>query len=196
MPEDFRAFFAVALPVELQEQIMVLLKPLKRLKVSDDIRWSKPENLHITLRFLGNITIEQYNAIVVQAMKVLCAFPRFTVDLTSLCLFPNLFSPHVLVLKPQPLVELKELSIILDEIAVANGVKPEPRSFMPHLTVARFSRKICLSSKEQKKLTLDNLLGMNLLVNEVILYRSIPSGFGSQYTEMNKFRLMLPHARQ
>lgn len=189
MLEAFRAFFAVALPVELQEQIMVLLKPLKRLNVSDDIRWSKPENLHITLRFLGNINIEQYNAIVAQAMKVLCEIPIFTVDLTSLCLFPNLFSPHALILKPQPFVKLKELETTIDKIVVANGVEPETRPFMPHLTVARFNRKICLSSKEQKNLTLDSLLGMNLLVNEVILYRSIPDRLGSQYIELNKFVL-------
>lgn len=189
MPNNFRAFFALNIPVVVQEKIALFLKPLKNFDVFTRAKWSRIENLHITLRFLGNINYTQYEKIVEQVALALRNVPGFTIDLTSLHFFPNISFPVALVLKPESDTILKTLVNIIDEIVVANGVVKENRPFIPHLTVAKFSRKFCLPPATTLSLIGDDFFRVRLSINEVILYQSLPSQVGSKYIVLNTFAL-------
>ena len=62
--DTFRAFWAVDFSEEVKDQLLELMARLreKYSKEFEQVRWTKRENLHITLRFLGNITVAQYQA--------------------------------------------------------------------------------------------------------------------------------------
>ena len=54
--ETIRAFFAIMIPKRMQERIIKIISQLKKNPLYRNIRWTKPKNLHITLRFLGSIS--------------------------------------------------------------------------------------------------------------------------------------------
>ena len=184
-PKSFRAFFAVVISQEIQQQIIEILSPLQRDAKFRQIRWTHPENLHITLRFLGNITQSQYDAIVPKVSAILEPIKEFEVDFTSLIYFPSRAKPRVLIIQPDSIARLAELSILIDKVVVECGVKPENRPFAPHLTVGRLNNWW----RKPPELTVTELPKMICKVNEVVLFRSDPGEKKSVYTPLQQIKL-------
>lgn len=178
-----RAFFAIDLPTEHHDSIRDTLKNLRKIPQFNHVRWVKPENLHITLRFLGDINNEQYECIVEQTKIALQNFSNFTITLSSILLFPSAKKPHVLILKTEPLNILTPLALLLDKIAINCGIPGENRPFAPHLTLARLPPK--------KHLELDNSKTPNIsfAANTVKLIQSELTDKGAIYTTLQSFVL-------
>jgi 2'-5' RNA ligase len=178
-----RIFFAIDLPNEAREVIRETISNLRKIPQFKPARWVKPENLHITLKFLGNITPEQYNCIVEHTKISLQNSPDFTITLSSLQAFPSTQKPHVLILKTAPLNILTPLALLLDKIAVNCGIPTENRSFAPHLTIAR------LSGKKISELDNCKTKTINFQASTVKLIQSVLSQEGSTYTTLQTFDL-------
>jgi 2'-5' RNA ligase len=184
-PKSFRAFFAAVIPQEIRQQIIEILRPLQRDAKFRQVRWTAPENLHITLRFLGNITQSQYEEIVSKVSSILESANEFEVELASLLYFPSKAKPRVLILQPSSIARLAELAILIDKVVVECGVKPENRSFAPHLTIGRLNNWW----RKPPELTVTELPKMIFKVNEVILFRSDPGEKKSVYTALKAIKL-------
>jgi 2'-5' RNA ligase len=176
--ESFRAFFAVDLPEETKERIAKTISVLKKQKKYDFIKWTKTENLHITVRFLGNITPTQYQQIIESLKRDFTGLAPFKLSFTELFMFPSPQDPIVLALKPTPIIELVKINQALENLLTGIGVKEEKRSFAPHLTLGKIKKR---GYFEAPKLELPNL---SCEIKDVTLFKSELSSEGSVYTPM------------
>jgi 2'-5' RNA ligase len=125
-----RLFVAVDLPNSMRDQIVPICKGIT------GARWSKPEQLHVTLRFLGAVPEGDLDRIR-QALATV-RHPAFRLEIRHAGVFPPHKLPRVMWLglaPAEPLCALKE------KIDAVLGPDPESaqRTFSPHLTLARFT---------------------------------------------------------
>lgn len=131
-----RAFIAITLPTTLQHAVAEVREVLQPLHFP--WRWVTPAQIHLTLRFLGNVPAEQVTTI---AQAMACAVQghtAFTLRAQSLGCFPHPSRPRVLwVGLADPSQALARLNERLTASLIPVGFPPEDRPFHPHLTLAR-----------------------------------------------------------
>jgi RNA 2',3'-cyclic 3'-phosphodiesterase len=135
-----RAFVAIDLADDVRA---ALARQQARLKAActhnRDVRWTRPEGLHLTLKFLGAIESERA-ASVIAALQKLGPFDAFNVEVKGFGYFPDARRPRVLWVGLEAPAALSELAARV-EMALENlGFARENRPFKPHLTLARFDR--------------------------------------------------------
>jgi len=135
MSGTIRAFFSF--DIEDQTIMRRLTQVQNRLLSSGaDLKSVKPQNIHLTIRFLGDISPAMVDAIY-EEMKQL-SFPPFTVELNGLGAFPKLTYPRVVwagITKGTD--ELRNVFGQLEPRLRGLGFKPDNKGFSPHLTIAR-----------------------------------------------------------
>ena len=129
-----RAFIAVNLAPAVGEEIAKVQVALKT--AQGDVRWTRIEGMHLTLKFLGDITQAQVAPILTALRASLSDQPSFPVQAIGLGAFPNLRRPKVLWvgLHGQGLVGLQER---VESALVTLDFPREERDFTPHLTLGR-----------------------------------------------------------
>jgi 2'-5' RNA ligase len=131
-----RAFIAIALPPSLQleiEQVQQVLQPQ-----TSSWRWVKPANVHLTLKFLGDISPEAVASITQAMAQVGEGQPVFPLLVRGLGCFPHLARPRVLWMGLEdPQRGLASLHERLESALASLGFPAEQRPFRPHLTLAR-----------------------------------------------------------
>lgn len=131
-----RSFIAIELPGEVKASLAEIQQSLK--KSGADIRWVKTDNIHLTLKFLGDIEEKSIPGIV-QALKGACRNHKvFSIDISGIGSFPVKKSPRVLWSGISDNGELMQLQAEIDETMASLGFDPERRTFSPHLTIGRF----------------------------------------------------------
>ncbi|MFZ0390013.1 MAG: RNA 2',3'-cyclic phosphodiesterase [Calditrichia bacterium] len=136
--EKIRTFIAVPLSAALQSEIEKLtgrLRPLSR-----GVRWMRPESIHLTLKFLGELTEAQLEEVFAAADEAVNGNPQaFQLTAAGTGAFPHFKRPRVLWIgiggKDLPL--LLNLQKQLEERLADRGFARETRSFSPHLTLGR-----------------------------------------------------------
>ena len=182
-----RAFFAIALEGELRERAAELARELAARPGGDGVRWVAPENLHITLRFLGNVAAAGIAPLADHAQDALASCAPFALALGAPLAFPSPRKPKVIVLGAEPEATLAELAARLEKIAVEHGIAPEARAFRAHLTLGR------VRARRIPALAAPALAG-SLLVREVVLFRSDLAQGGAHYSPLATLALGAPGA--
>ena len=133
-----RAFIAIELSPDILNQIGGLQARLKREVPSGLVRWARPEGIHLTLKFLGDIPTEQVEAIA-EAMREACApHAPFALAVEGMGCFPNPSRPRVIwVGIDEPGGALARLQRDVERAVRPLGFPPEGRPFRPHLTLGR-----------------------------------------------------------
>ncbi len=140
-----RLFIAIDLPETAKEELGRLCFGLP------GARWIEPEQIHLTLRFIGEVDGGLFHEVRSGLEHVEC--PSFPLTLKGLGCFPPRGEPHVLwvgVEKSEPLFRLRKK---VDVRLAGIGVAPEKRKFSPHVTLARL--------KETPLVRLTNFLSGN-----------------------------------
>lgn len=131
-----RAFIAIELPPEIKDFLAGLEKQLK--STSADVKWVEPANIHLTLKFLGeidDIKYSQVKGIIEYAVKDKAIF---NLRLHSLGAFPRISLPRVIwVGIDKGEVQTKEIAQILEEKTREIGIPAEERDFSSHITIGR-----------------------------------------------------------
>jgi len=131
-----RVFIAVALDRALQEAVAALERRLE--EAGAHLRWVKPENLHFTLRFLGQISDPQLDRARKAAREACAGFTPFRIALAGVGVFPDLLRPRVVwVGVAQGAEAMVGLARRVDDALARQRFPREPRGFTPHLTLAR-----------------------------------------------------------
>jgi 2'-5' RNA ligase len=100
--------------------------------------WVKPEGLHLTLKFLGNVEAERVDEIVRAVEPAVLGVPVLRFELKGLGVFPSPHRPQVLwVGVGAGSKEMCGLAATVEQVLVRLGFAPEQRPFHPHLTLAR-----------------------------------------------------------
>lgn len=130
-----RAFVAIDVEsVDVVNRVVELQKEV--LKLGLDIKFVEKENLHFTLRFLGEIPESRVDN-VMRALANL-KFNKFTIFLQGLGVFPDLSRPRVLWIGvSQGVEELKKLAKVVREAVDKYAAQVEREEFVPHLTIGR-----------------------------------------------------------
>jgi len=135
MPETVRSFIAFDIDSESTLKKMTDIQNLLA-KTGADLKIVEPKNIHITLRFLGNITTPMVEKIFEEMKKV--QFTPFDVNIHGVGAFPNLRYPRVLWAGIiQGADQLRSIFSQLEPRLRSLGFKPDPKGFSPHLTIAR-----------------------------------------------------------
>jgi RNA 2',3'-cyclic 3'-phosphodiesterase len=174
----FRAFCALDLSLDTAAQVITIIQDLKKSGKYPHIKWTKPENLHLTMRFLGNISDEQFANLVTCVNNKLYLISTFTLQLTELFIFPNKHNQVALALKPAPLTTLIQINQILEKCAVECDMKPEPRPFSPHLTLGK------IKGKPIHELAPSKIPKLACEIKSVQVYKSEIMENGSTYTPL------------
>ena len=129
-----RCFIAIEIPEKIRGAIVSAIDGLK--KSGADVKWVSPENIHITLQFLGD-TVETHIPLVKEALnKILLTYSPFYIKITGVGCFPDTRRPRVIWVgteESQPVINLHR------DIAkgmAGLGYREEERNFTPHLTSA------------------------------------------------------------
>ncbi len=135
--EQIRSFIAIELPLEVTK---ALTRLQDRLKAGDEknVKWVEPENIHLTLQFLGNVDADIVSRITT-AMEQAAALTRhFQIEVGGLGAFPNLRNVQTIwVGLAGDLDKLTRLQKDIGANLTPLGFKPETRPFTPHLTLGR-----------------------------------------------------------
>jgi len=183
---QWRVFCAVELPevvrAQLQEHILRLRKEVPDAAAS----WSRVENIHLTLKFFGNVAVDRIPAISTAASRTVAEFSTFPIGLGETGVFPRPSRPQVLWIGVSDRSgQLSALQERLENEFAADGFPKEDRAYRPHLTIARIRKP------EGARRLADAHLKMNyptseIELNELILFRSELSPKGSRYTAISK----------
>lgn len=130
-----RLFVALEIPTAVRDDLAALLKKLREL--SSQPRWVRPENLHVTLKFIGEVAPEKLEAIRSALASVRSDSP-VTLEFRGLGFFPNEKRPRVFWAGMNASPNLEMLAADIDSVTERLGIPREERSFSPHLTLARF----------------------------------------------------------
>jgi 2'-5' RNA ligase len=181
-----RLFIALALPDDLKERLAGLQRGVK------EARWVKPENLHLTLRFLGEL--DGHQARDVDAALASLGGEAFSMRLAGLDCFGDgrkLRALWVGVEDPEP---VKHLQAKAERAVQQAGIAPNGRKFKPHVTLARF--------KKAPSPDLSSYLQSHSLfrsepfpVTEVILFSSFLAREGSIYRPEARYALRYAEPR-
>ena len=133
-----RVFVAIELPDDVRAVIGREQARLRALCVRNrDIRWTPPEALHLTLKFLGEIAADRAPA-VSAALHSLGPSTDFEVEVQGFGFFPDARRPHVFWAGFEAPPALADLARRVDSALARLGFPAETRPFTPHLTLARF----------------------------------------------------------
>lgn len=180
-----RLFTAIDIPKAVRE---ALTQTIQQLKPVAKIRWSKPENLHITTKFLGEVPPERLAA-VVAALQGMASTGPIPIEVRGIGWFPNPHSPRVLFAGIQAPEWLGQLHIRTDEALGALGVPAETKPFRPHLTVARMEAKTEVANLRQAIFHLPGNQFGAFTAERFHLYESLTGGAGSVYTRVADFEI-------
>jgi len=191
--KEMRVFIAIELGRELQNNLLILKERLERQVPYRSVRWVRPEGIHLTLKFLGDVPAARIAAIS-QAVETACrSFEPFTCELSGLGCFPNPRRPRVLwVGVHEPSGTLKGLHKAVERELAAIGFAPENRPFSPHLTLGRVQRKAGRSDRDiLGEVIARSSVGLvgRLTVSEVNVIRSELRPSGAVYTALARVPL-------
>ncbi len=127
-----RLFVAIDLPVGIKEQLAVMSCGLP------GARWVRSEQLHLTLRFIGEVDSVLFHAIR-EALSLVGATP-FSMQLDGVGYFPPRKKPRVVWAGIRENPDLVRLRNRIESALVRTGLAPEQRKFSPHITLARLNR--------------------------------------------------------
>jgi 2'-5' RNA ligase len=133
-----RLFVAVPVPPEALDACRTLIDGVRRGSSGHGARWVRTENLHLTLRFLGDTPADRVPAVAEAVRRVAGGTRAFDVRLAGAGAFPSAGRPRALWLGiVQGAPELGTIASALEPPLAELGWSPEGRPFRPHLTVAR-----------------------------------------------------------
>jgi 2'-5' RNA ligase len=130
-----RLFVALEIPSTVRKNLAELVNSLRA--VSPQTRWVRPENLHVTLKFIAEVPETQLASIRTALAQVRSDRP-VTLDFGGLGFFPNERHPRVFWAGIEASPNLKTLAADIEKATETRSIAREQRPFSPHLTLARF----------------------------------------------------------
>jgi 2'-5' RNA ligase len=183
-----RAFIALEIPAKVQKDIHHATSNLRN-GTGSLIRWVPAENMHLTLKFLGDISPANVEFLIQMIRSEADSHHCFDMHLTNLSAFPSLKRPRVIYIGIQASAELESLQHAVESATHRLGYRSEERGFSPHLTVGRVKHAPRISAVDQQKIrrALEEIKIDSLgtaRVDSVHLYKSDLKPTGSVYTKL------------
>jgi 2'-5' RNA ligase len=184
-----RAFIAIKISVDIQEKLLGIQKKLKQ---SDaHISWVNPENIHLTIQFLGNIEEDQVPQIVSELRKSVTVVSPFQLQVGYAGAFPNLRYPRVVWIGVTD-DEDDSLKTLQEDISArlrTLGFKQEEGRFKPHLTLGRVRSQKNKSNLVRAIEAIVNIWVGEISVDAIYLIKSELKPTGAEYTDLEEVKI-------
>jgi RNA 2',3'-cyclic 3'-phosphodiesterase len=185
--DTLRAFLCIEIPESIKLRLASLQQDLRRIEAQ--VSWVKPSNIHLTLKFLGDVPASRIEQIRQGVERASSAIRKFEIEVGSAGCFPNPRSPRVLWVGFPVLPEnLKRLHEAIEDELTRAGFPRESKRFSPHLTIGRV-RAPKGADRVAEELISRGFEPERFEVREVILMRSELNPKGSIYTRLSTTHL-------
>jgi len=191
-----RCFIAIKPTGEILNRILQLIENLKEELDSDLIRWCSKDQLHITLKFLGDVEEEKIEPLMATLRNYCLEFSKFELTIGGAGCFPDLNFPRVIWVGIGG--ELDKLATLQEAVEVGVcefGDHKEEKEFKPHLTIARIKKAQHkelrnIKNQLQRIITTVGFIS-DWHVDEVLLMESLLQPSGAIYQELESVKLQI-----
>lgn len=182
-----RAFVAIEIPPQLQDEIQKATTDLQKKLGTDVIRWVALRNVHLTLKFLGDVSPANVDMIEQMLTREASQHQPFDMQVEGLGTFPNPRRPRVLWVGLVAPPALASLQRGIETAASRLGYTAEERDFSAHLTIGRVRQNASATDLLKIRTALEQTrigqLG-NVFVDAIYLFKSDLQPTGSIYTKL------------
>lgn len=182
--DAIRAFIAIDFDAAARHALADVLSDLRARPGGEAMRWLRPEALHVTLRFLGDVAPESVEAIARAVGGEVAPLAPFALTLGAAFLFPSPRRPRVVALEVAPAEPLGRLAAAVERGVTAAGLPPEPRPFRAHLTLGRTDGR-----RPPEMAGAAAPAGTAVSVDAVVLFRSELRPGGARHTPLERMPL-------
>jgi RNA 2',3'-cyclic 3'-phosphodiesterase len=179
-----RLFVALDIPEDVRAAIAALAARLR--SVCASARWVRIEGAHVTLKFIGEVPVENVESIEA-ALRTLPFPAALKIVFRGVGFFPNERRPQVLWAGIEAGLELRILAEAVETALEPLGISRDRREFSPHVTLARFKSPEKLAGLRAAIDAAGPLNFGQMIANEFHLYQSILKPGGAEYTRMATF---------
>lgn len=185
---NIRAFIALRLPENILSSINKIQEDLKQYRLP--VRWVRPENIHLTLKFFGNISESDTEIIGIAMSDCAGCCSPLTLSAKGIGVFPSVARPRVIWAGFSGQISLLlSFQDALEKRLEKSGFKKEERPFKGHLTIGRFkdrvnNERLIEAIRKHKDFNTDVFNA-----EEIILFKSDLLPAGPVYTELLKVPL-------
>jgi 2'-5' RNA ligase len=182
-----RAFLAVDPPEEIFNEIIKIQERLKK-TIGGDIRWVRPEGIHLTLKFFGYVYQSDVANISLVVKNNVANMKALMLNVRNLGAFPSLNRPRVLWLGLDGDTDaLISLQVEIDTGFQEYGFKKEERPFRPHLTLARIKEPRGLDGLAEAVKKNEDYNAGSFTISGLTLFKSELRPTGAIYTKLSHF---------
>ncbi len=183
MKDSIRAFIAVDIHSEIRKELILLQSEFKK-SLKGDISWVEPNNIHLTLRFLGQLDNTQLEEIKLIVQETAQNIKQFNMDLGVIGAFPDITEPRIIwVGINYGFNQLNEINAKLEDKLETINFTVGEKYFHPHLTIARVKS---IGSEPSLKEVTDKIRPKQSseIVKKIIIYQSELTPQGALYTKL------------
>ena len=185
--ETIRAFLALDPPPEILRTIADIQGALRK-NIRGSVSWVRPEGMHLTLKFFGDIATDDINAVSEVVTGHAAGARTFHLEAKGLCVFPGLRRPRVLWFGIGGEVErLIALQQAIDQGLEACGFPREERPFRAHLTLARIKSPRGLEGLDSVIAGKGSESAGKFMATGLTLFKSDLTPKGAIYTTLGHF---------
>ncbi len=190
-----RAFIAIEVPKHLQDAIEKQTTRLRQTLGNDIVRWVFTQNMHLTLKFLGDIATSHVGFLKQLLAREADSHPQFDMQIGGLGSYPTSRRPRVLWAGLQAPANLISLQKSIEAGTTRLGYEQEEHAFSPHLTLGRIRQTISPMEMQKVRAALNMIQLGNIgtaRVDSIHLFKSDRQPSGSIYTKLFSAPLTKP----
>lgn len=180
-----RAFIAIEIPAEIQKKIDELQNNLKG--IGGRVSWTKPGNIHLTLKFLGDTDEDIIDEIAAELQQTVQNIAGFNISVKGTGVFPNFKRPRVIWIGAKSEGDqLQELAAQVQDCMENFGFEKENRRFSAHLTLGRVKDTKGIEIVMEQLKSFENFEVGSFATKEFYLIKSEVHPAGAIYTSLRK----------
>lgn len=180
-----RTFIAIELPHDLRGVVRDHISQLRKKVPDASASWSREDNLHLTLKFFGDVPVSRIAYVTAAASAAVKARAPFELVIAGCGVFPRSSKPNILWIGVEDASDaLHKLQKNLEDEAAARGFAPERRGYHPHLTIARIRHPLGARELADAHLSF-NFPRQGFTATELVVFRSDLLPGGSRHTPIS-----------
>jgi 2'-5' RNA ligase len=174
-----RCFIAIDISPIIRDSIGHIMEIFR--KTGADVKWVRPENIHVTLKFLGTTDESQVTTIVEALTKKILRYSTFYIKISNVGCFPDMKRPRVIWVGIEKSEMLRSLHMDIEQEMVQFGYPEEKRTFSAHITIGRVRSQRRMRDVINQLEELRSQSFGDMEINRVNLMKSELKPAGAQY---------------